>query len=693
MPTFSEDELAEALAQCDREPVHFPGAIQPAGCLVSLDADLARVLQVSSNLPEVLGIEVDEALSHTAAHCLGEALISRLCAHFMADDGKTVQQAVLNGAGTRRRCRATAYRSGSRVVVEIEPLREVDEVELLTTVNAWQTRFAAQDNETELLKALVESVRMLTRYDRVLVYSFDNEWNGQVKAESRSDGVDSLLEHRFPASDIPAQVRALYDINPVRSIPDAQASAVPLVPGRCPISGDPLDLSGGSLRAVSPVHQEYLHNMGVAASLSIAMQGDGGLWGLVACHGMSPQLLSPAVRDAAQMLVQMAIQRFQLLRLKAQQHFRQRVQDSRVLLSEARGELLGAGDLIQRHGKDWLALFQSSGVGLVYGDMVSRVGQVPDAATLRQLATWLAETHTGARAWHSSALGETPLGEWVDARCSCGLLAVPLLVDVERQGWLMLFREEHRETHRWAGRPQDIPEVKDGRLVMSPRRSFEAWQQELTGHSTPWREAEALAAQDLGEDLAVAASASAISSLNGSLFRERQALAEANRRLEYLAHTDPLTQVWNRYRIEQVLDAELNAAARYGRDVTVLLFDIDHFKTVNDRFGHAVGDRVLTAIAQTVWDSLRSCDAMGRWGGEEFVVLCSGCDGDDGMGLAHRLAKIVAEVEFEAVGQVTISIGVASWQAGESRSALIGRADRAMYLAKQGGRNRAEGAV
>lgn len=689
MSTYTEDQLADALAECAREPVHIPGAIQSAGCLICLDEHLARVLQVSKNLWEFLGISADEALRCAPAHSLGEALIAGLDAWLSADSGERVHHDVVKAAGTDQRCLATAYRSGARVVVEIEPLSEVDEREMLATVRHWQSRLIAQSREPELLQVLVEAIRGLTQHDRVLVYSFDADWNGQVKAESRSDRLDSLLGHRFPASDIPSQVRALYDINPIRSIPDAQASAVPLVPEHCPISGDPLDLSIGGLRAVSPVHQEYLHNMGVAAALSIAMQTDEGLWGLVACHGVSAQVVSPVARDAVHMLVMMAVQRLQLLRLKVQQDFRQRVQDSRVLLSEARGELMGASDLIQRHGEGWMTLFQSSGVGLVYGGTVSRVGSLPDVATLKQVATWLGDNHSGGRAWHSSALGETPLGEWVDASCSCGLLAVPLLVDVDRRGWLMLFREEHRELHRWAGRPQDIPELRDGRLIMSPRRSFEAWQQELTGHSAPWREAEDLAAQDLAEDLAVAASASEISILNESLYRERQALAEANKRLEHLAHTDPLTQIWNRYRLEQALEAELNAASRYGRNVSVLLFDIDNFKSVNDRFGHEVGDQVLTGLAQAVWKTLRSSDAVGRWGGEEFLVLCTGCAEDEAMGLAQRLLKNVSEVEFDTVGHVTISIGVASWSEGESQAELINRADKAMYQAKEQGRNRA----
>jgi light-regulated signal transduction histidine kinase (bacteriophytochrome) len=127
-------------------------------------------------------------------------------------------------------------------------------------------------------------VRGLTGFDRVMVYRFDPDWNGEVVAEERRDDLEPFLGLHFPASDIPAQARALYLRNWLRLIPDARYAPVPLVPERNPHDGRPLDLGASTLRSVSPVHLEYLANMGVIASMSVSLVDRGRLWGLIACH-------------------------------------------------------------------------------------------------------------------------------------------------------------------------------------------------------------------------------------------------------------------------------------------------------------------------------------------------------------------------------------------------------------------------
>jgi diguanylate cyclase (GGDEF)-like protein len=257
-----------------------------------------------------------------------------------------------------------------------------------------------------------------------------------------------------------------------------------------------------------------------------------------------------------------------------------------------------------------------------------------------------------------------------------------------QRAWLLFFRPEQVETLYWAMQPAATPQP----LVVAA--SSLAWHEEVVGKSEAWQRVERLAAVDLGEDLTLAISAYEISSLNMHLERERQALAEANQRLEQLAHFDPLTHVWNRYRIEEAINAELVAAKRYAAAFALLLFDVDNFKQINDTHGHSVGDDVLVALARLVEGSLRGCDRLGRWGGEEFIVLATHSDVDAAMGLAERLRSLVAELSIAGLEQsITVSIGVAVWQPGDSCKTLISRADDAMYRAKHGGRNRVERAL
>ncbi len=163
-------------------------------------------------------------------------------------------------------------------------------------------------------------------------------------------------------------------------------------------------------------------------------------------------------------------------------------------------------------------------------------------------------------------------------------------------------------------------------------------------------------------------------------------LHERNTRLQRLAYIDPLTQVANRHRIEQVLEAELAVASRHGSPLAVLLFDVDHFKPINDTYGHDVGDKVLHRVAQQVQSHLRDTDHLGRWGGEEFIAVVPGCDLSQAQGLAWRMCRALAQCHIDPVGQVTASFGVAACQPDDSGRQLVRRADLAMYRAKRAGR-------
>ncbi len=668
--------------------MHTPGAIQPAGCLICLDDAYTRVTRVSANIGTFLGVDTAQALSRTPRELLGARLMGRV-RRDLTDSERMPSPLGTTRAidGHTRRYRVFAYRSGTQVVVEFERQSHGHHDRLFSLVNDWLSRFARAHSVDALLDMLVEGVRCMTGYDRVMVYRFDPDWHGAVVAESRTAEAGSFLGHHFPASDIPPQVRRLYDINPVRMIADATASAVPLVPADSDGHGEP-DLSPGLLRAVSPIHLAYLHNMGVQAAFSIAMHGSHDLLGLVAAHGLRPRPLPPAVRDAARTLVQMATQRLSLLQALDRADFLERVRVSRGLLSDMRGRLRRPGEIIREHGGDWLSLFGASGCALVHRDNTIGIGRVPEEARLEGIVGWLNAEHQGSGVWQHRRLGHTGLAALIPREEACGLLAVPLPLGEIAAGWLLLFRPEIVESVRWAGNPAKAVVDDTGGAGLSPRQSFETWLQEVAGRSAPWTELERHAATDLAEDLAVAVSGREISIINDRLRREHEALAEANARLRDLAHTDSLTRVWNRYRIEAAIDAELNAADRYRRPCALVLFDVDHFKQVNDTHGHEAGDRVLVGIAGLVGRILRSTDHLGRWGGEEFVVLATNSRLEDAVCLAERLRSGIEAIDFGEAGKVTASFGVAACVPDDTRRALVDRADRAMYRAKEGGRNR-----
>ena len=168
-------------------------------------------------------------------------------------------------------------------------------------------------------------------------------------------------------------------------------------------------------------------------------------------------------------------------------------------------------------------------------------------------------------------------------------------------------------------------------------------------------------------------------------------LEAARAELEKIATTDPLTGVHNRYSLHRIIEGEIQRAMRYGGHFSMIMFDIDHFKRVNDRFGHFVGDEVLRKVTWIVGQILRDVDAMGRYGGEEFLILLPCVSRDNAIVLAERIRRAVETHIFDTVGTVTISLGVAEWEQGERYDALFKRLDLLLYRTKNSGRNRVSG--
>jgi diguanylate cyclase (GGDEF)-like protein len=156
--------------------------------------------------------------------------------------------------------------------------------------------------------------------------------------------------------------------------------------------------------------------------------------------------------------------------------------------------------------------------------------------------------------------------------------------------------------------------------------------------------------------------------------------------LRNLAVTDTLTGVWNRRHGTELLSADLSAR-RPGQALSLLMLDIDHFKAINDTFGHQAGDHVLIEVASRLRRSLRGNDMVARWGGEEFVVLLRDCALPDALRLAEDIRAAIGEVPFGALGSLTVSVGAAQVGADEDLTSWLGRADQALYRAKRAGRN------
>lgn len=493
------DEVAD-LTTCDREPIHVPGSIQPHGALLAMTEAELTVVQASENVRAFVGVEVDRLRNAPLALVLGERGVETLRERHLAapsppdSDPLSVEIATADG---RRRYDALVHRSADLLVLELEPAPPREEGYADAFVRRSRQSLARLHDASstgELLDRVAREVRTVTGFDRVMVYRFDADWHGEVVAEARAEDVESFLGLHYPASDIPAQARALYARSWLRLIPDARYVPVPLVPRENPLTGAPLDLSGAVLRSVSPVHCEYLRNMGVVASMSISLLRDGKLWGLVACHHRTPRVVPYEVRAVCEFLGRLLSWQLstQVDAEEAARRARSKAAQTRFLQAMSTDVSLPAA--LFRAERELLAFVGATGVALCQEGAVQTAGATPIVPWVQDLVRWLgAERREDV--FHTDHLAGTypPAAQYGDV--ASGLLAV--CISREGNAWLLWFRPEVLRTVTWGGDPAKPARAERDGARLSPRRSFAAWQELVRNHAAPWDETDLEAARDL----------------------------------------------------------------------------------------------------------------------------------------------------------------------------------------------------
>lgn len=476
------------LEACAREPIRVPGSIQPHGVLLLVEEKDLRIVGASENCGAVLGRPPAALRDHPLADY---AEIPGLRAAL--DSGLTPLPSPLPCAIGQQRFEAILHRNDGLLVVELERATEAfDPGAFYRELQAAITALEAADGLTELLQGAARAVARLTGFDRVMVYRFDGDWNGQVLAESLQPGADSYLGHHFPASDIPPQARELYRLNRVRLIPVSSYRPALLDPPFHPGNGGPLDLSHAVLRSVSPIHLEYLRNMGVQASMSVSILRDGQLWGLIACHHSQERRLPYSVRAACGLFAQ--------------------VLSSHILRQEelaGSGAMLEArriqGDFFQHFSQEedfelalvkytprLLEMVEAGGAALCLGERIVLLGRTPTEPEVRELWEWL-KSQPNDQPLATDRLARLHPSAAAYERMASGLLAFS--ISRLKSDYVLWFRPEVVETVTWAGNPDKAMLAQGGRI--NPRKSFAAWQQTVTGRARPWRTTDLQAAREL----------------------------------------------------------------------------------------------------------------------------------------------------------------------------------------------------
>ncbi|WP_144145566.1 ATP-binding protein [Paraburkholderia sp. BCC1884] len=482
-------------ADCAREPIHIPGGIQPHGFLFSIDTD-GVLLQVSANVAALTGSPAEAALRQPIAHIVGAEWAARIVAALAAhqDDGIPLYVGSMedpraheaNGADAHARPFAViVHRHQGIAVVELEPARGTLDVfaSMYPLVRTFINRLQDVASIEGLAQLAADEVQRITGFGRTLVYNFDATGSGHVIAEHIEPGYASYADQHFPASDIPAQARSLYVRNRIRLIADADYRSAPLVPPLHPSTGKPTDLTYASLRSVSPVHVQYMKNMGTLASMSMSIVVRGKLWGLISCHHDSARVPPFEVRTACEHIAQMLSLQIEAKEDYAEAQYRLELRDTlaRLLASMANSESFA--DSLANDPKDLLGLTASDGAAIVFDGRILLVGATPPEAEVATLVEWL-DTRVDD-SFDTDALGETCPVLPANPR-HAGLLAVS--ISKLFRNYVLWFRAEVVQTIKWAGDPRaKLAALSDS---LSPRQSFDVWTDTVRGRSLAWRPAE-----------------------------------------------------------------------------------------------------------------------------------------------------------------------------------------------------------
>ncbi|MEI8165077.1 MAG: ATP-binding protein [Chloroflexales bacterium] len=488
------------LTNCDREPIHIPGSIQPHGVLFALTEPALTIIQVSANTFPLLGRHPRDLLGQPLSTLLAPEQLAYLreCLAHEQVDANPLYTLTLALSGGAQVFDVITHRVGELLILELEPSTQSNQAVALRVYRMVKSALAVCQRTTsmrEFAQALASSVRKLTAFDRVMVYQFQPDESGLVIAEDRRDGLDSYLDLHYPASDIPRQARALYLRSWLRLIPEVTYQPVPLLATAPDHLSIPLDLSYAALRSVSPIHIEYLINMGVRASMSISLIKDDQLWGLVACHHHSgPHYLPYDIRAACEFLghvVSLQIGDKEASDDDAYTIALQGVQAELVQQMSVANDVVAG---LTRFEPNLLSFINAGGVAVCLDGQCVRLGATPPEPVITQLLAWLMQECTD-NTFATNALPQV-YPEIVPFKATAsGLLAVRLAPT--RPNYLLWFRPEVIQTVNWGGDPAKPVTVVAGSTRLNPRGSFEVWKETVTQTALPWRPCEVSAARDL----------------------------------------------------------------------------------------------------------------------------------------------------------------------------------------------------
>ncbi|WP_285008457.1 ATP-binding protein [Pedobacter faecalis] len=484
------------LTNCDREPIHIPGKVQSHGCLIAVDGESHLITYASENVQTYLNVSAKDLLGKHIGELSGSFSQGSQEVDFPAliKIGRTQQsfdavnpyRLLVNGEAAY----LVIHQSATDFVLEFEPATL--EYDIQNVIGRSVSEILANKTLAGLLHNAAREVKNIIEYDRVMIYKFQEDGHGEVVAEVKNDDLEPFFGLHYPASDIPKQARELYKLNYTRIIADVNAEASPILTFE---PNKPLDLTHSCLRAVSPVHIQYLKNMGVASSFSISLISNGELWGLIACHSYSPKFIDYKAREGAKLIGQILSSALEYREMEEETErdnvLKEAVQEIGSYL-EKDADLIAA---LTKYKYNLQQVTHASGVAILFEDEMHTLGETPSEEDLKDIFKWL-KRNMSESIYHTSQFPEvyTPAKKYADT--ASGIFAC--MLSRELGELIVWFKPEQIRTINWAGNPekpmepaQDTdPNAPAGLMMLSPRNSFESWAQIVKNTSARWSQIE-----------------------------------------------------------------------------------------------------------------------------------------------------------------------------------------------------------
>lgn len=567
---------------CDREPIHLLGHIQSHGVLLAINETTWEIAQVSANTLQFFNLDASSLIDQPLHVLFSQAQINTLLAFCSHQDLEPFNPIKLTISIKRKKhvFQGVMHRADGLLVLELEPLPKDLDSSLgfyyLAKAAAMNVR-QAQDF-AEMSNLLVQEIRKITGFDRVLIYRFDPDHSGVVIAEAKTHNLESLLGLHYPAFDIPEIPRKLYCKNWLRLIADLEDQPVPLIPFNNPLTQAPLDLSYSTLRSVSKFHIQYLRKMGVSASFSISLINADQLWGLVVCHHYAPKYIDYETRKTCEFLGQ--IMSIEIVN-KHEQHLKKAQEKIKGIQTKLKQNILnGYQSLSSTFTQDisnLLELVNAQGAVIYLDGYISEFGLCPVQEFTRSLIAWLESTSQDV--FHTNCLSKDfPKAIDFQEQAS-GLLSISIKLN-HTSYHIIWFRPEVIQTVDWAGDPTKLLDIDDD-SDPSPRRSFELWKETVKAKSLPWDEVEIEAAIELRSTLMLAALEFSQQALKQEAERSKVASQAKSNFLARMSHElrTPLNAILG---CTQLMSDEESLTKDLGEYVNIISYSSEHLLNLID---------------------------------------------------------------------------------------------------------------